>query len=164
MDLEDSNAERVRRYSEGQTSRGLARVPIWVPRDRAEDLRLFAAQLRAEAGMLLPRESAASGPASDVRPSFPPGPDITPGPLLELMAAARDEPPEKTLAEICTGRGPLAIAALFARIAGRLGYQLAWRREIADELAELRSQWIGTPPEHTARPRTEPTRAATIGT
>ena len=61
------------------------------------------------------------------------------------MAAARDEPPEKTLAETCVGRGPLAVAALFARIAGRFGYRLAWRREIAEELAELRSQWIGTP-------------------
>jgi hypothetical protein len=93
--------------------------------------------------MLLPRESAASGTAPVVRPSFPPGPDISTEQLLELMAAARDEPPEKTLAETFAGRGPLAVAALFARIAGRLGYRLAWRREISEELAELRSQWIG---------------------
>ena len=145
MDSNDANSERVRRYSETQTARGLGRVPVWVPRDRAEDLRRFAAQLRREAGMLLPRESAASDPAPVARPPLPPGPNISPEQLLELMAAVRDEPPEKTLAELCSGRGPLAIAASFARIAGRIGYHLVWFREIANELAELQRQWIGTP-------------------
>ena len=156
MDLDDANTERVRRYSEAQTARGLSRVPVWVPRDRAEDLRRFAAQLRRDEGILLPRESATSGLAP--RPSLPPGPEVSPAQLLELMAATRDEPPEKTLAEVCAGRGTLAIAALFARIAGRLGYHLAWRLEIADELAELRSQWIGTPstPPDPAQGQPEP--------
>lgn len=144
MDFGDENREPSRRYSRTQTARGLSRVPVWVPRARANELRRFAARLRRDEGILLPRESAESEPAS--RPSpVPPGPDISSEQLLELMAAARDEPPEKTLSDICVGRGPIGIAAALARIAGRLGYALVWRREIAEELAELRSRWIGAP-------------------
>ena len=153
MTPEDLNAERVRRYSKGQTSRGLARVPVWVPRKRADELRRFAAKLRRDEGMLLPRESATSEPAARPGP-VPSGPDIFPDQLLELMAAARDEPPEKTLSDICVGRGPLGTAAALARIASRLGYALVWRREMAGELAGLRSQWIGgTQKPATLRPR-----------
>ena len=144
MDLDDANTERVRRYSKAQNDRGLARIPVWVPRGRADELRRCAAALRRKDGMLLPRESAGSGPAYENSP-LPPGDEIYLDQLLEIMAAARDEPPEQTLSEICFGRGPLGIAAAFARIAGRLGYVVVWRqKEVAAELAELRSRWLDT--------------------
>lgn len=143
MGFDTQNTERVRRYSKGQVARGLSRLSLWVPSNRVNDARRHAAQLRRSEGILLPRDSAASEQASGLSP-VPTGSEISSAQLLELMAAARDEPPEKTLTDICVGRGPLGTAATLARIAGRLGYTLVWRQEIADELAELRSQWIGS--------------------
>jgi len=83
-------AQRVAEHARAQRERGLVRCTTWVPAAARERLALYAAELRAEAGVLLPSDPVSAKPAK-AQPKQPNKPKKKP----EAQAAASKPKPSK---------------------------------------------------------------------
>lgn len=61
LQVPDPAAERVADYTRAQRKRGLVRATVWVPKGQLNELKKMAAQMRKNAGMLLPSEKTSPG-------------------------------------------------------------------------------------------------------